>query len=98
MQKKKNNQYKILLQEVALRDGSQADKSITFEFENHDNIMQLLDKAKEQSWFEKPSDQIEMVLGIKLFSEVMLRHRKAPLFNDFFPAFQDFMQQLKDKE
>lgn len=94
---KKGNQYKLLLQELALRDGSAAGRSIAFEFSNHDDIMALLDKAQREGWFEEPADNVELVLGIKLFGEVMLRQRKHPLFADFFPAFRDFMRQLKDQ-
>lgn len=96
-QKPKGNRYDLRLRELALRDGGEASKWIEFEFENHDDIMALLDKAQQEGWFDKPSDSVELVLGIKLFAEVMLRQRKHPLFVDFFPAFVDFMRLLKGK-
>lgn len=34
-------------------------------------------------------------LGLKLFSEVMLKNRKDPLFEEITPAFGAFMKKLK---
>ncbi|WP_293946896.1 MULTISPECIES: DUF3861 domain-containing protein [unclassified Sphingobacterium] len=92
---KKNNKYKIHLQELGLKDGSQEQRSIKFEFENHDNILSLIEKTKDSGRFENKSDNIEFIVGLKLFSEVMLRNKDNPLFKEFLPAFKDFMKELK---
>jgi hypothetical protein len=36
-------------------------------------------------------------IGLKLFSEVMLKNRNHPLFEEFLPAFGVFMKKLKGK-
>jgi hypothetical protein len=36
-------------------------------------------------------------LGLKLFSEVIIRNRHNPLFEDFAPSFKEFMKKLKEK-
>jgi len=35
------------------------------------------------------------IVGLKLFSEVMLAERKHPLFSEFGPQFKLFMKKLK---
>lgn len=37
-------------------------------------------------------------IGLKLFSEVMLENKDHPLFEDFKPAFVQFMKKLKSKK
>ena len=39
---KKNNKYSINLKELALKDESVAEKNLEFEFENHDNIFNII--------------------------------------------------------
>ena len=97
MAEKKNNRYKILLQEIELKDGTQPEKSIEFEFENHDNILSLIEITKDSDRFENKSDNTEFIVGLKLFSEVMLRNRSNPLFEDFAPSFKAFMNKLKGR-
>lgn len=93
----KNNKYKITLQEIELRDGNEANKSLEFEFENHDNILNLIEKVQEKGMFENKDENTQFVLGLKLFSEIMMTHRNSPLFEGFLPAFGEFMKKLKNK-
>ena len=97
MSEKKNNRYKILLHEIELKDGTQTGKSIEFEFENHDNIFSLIEMTKDSDRFENKTDNTEFILGLKLFSEVMIRNRNNPLFEDFAPSFKEFMKKLKGR-
>lgn len=95
MNTKKSNRYKILLQELELKDGTQSGKSIEFEFTNHDDIFSILEATKDSFGFENKTDNQEFVVGLKLFSEVMLRNKKHLLFKEFFPHFVQFMSELK---
>lgn len=72
---KRNNTYKILLKEVTLKDGVAGSKSLSFEFENHDNIFNIISAIQEMHVFEDDSQAVEFALGIKLFSEVMLKNK-----------------------
>lgn len=92
---KKNNTYKIILEEVALKDTSQSGKKIAFSFENHDNIFEIIDKIEAKNLFNSKYHDIEFAVGLKLFSEVLLRHNKHPLFEELKPAFAQFMKKLK---
>ncbi|SES03302.1 DUF3861 domain-containing protein [Pedobacter rhizosphaerae] len=95
---KKNNHYSIKLSEIELKDGTSSDRSITFEFDNHDNILDLIEQVKTKGLFESPEETTEFIVGLKLFSEVMLRNREHPLFEEFRPAFGEFMKKLKGKK
>ncbi|HIB38306.1 DUF3861 domain-containing protein [Mesonia sp.] len=93
---KKNNQYQLTLEQVSLKDESlKQEQPISFEFENHDEIFQVIEKVEEKQLFENKNDSKELVLGLKLFTEVMLRHRKHPLFEEIAPEIAKFMKKLK---
>lgn len=94
---KRSNKYIINLKEVELKDGSKSGESIEFEFENHDNILEIIKKIQERNLFNDNNQSIEFSVGLKLFSEVLIRNRNNPLFEDFAPAFKEFMQKLKGK-
>jgi len=92
---KRNNKYKIVLQEVELKDGVSGERKVDFEFENHDNIFDIMDKIMERNLFEDKGQSLEFSLGIKLFGEVMLKNKDNPLFEELKPAFMQFMKKLK---
>ena len=85
-----------MLQEIELKDGTQTGKSIEFDCENHDNIFSLIEMTKDSDRFENKTDNTEFILGLKLFSEVVIRNRNNPLFEDFVPSFKEFMKKLKE--
>lgn len=95
MADKKNNKYKVRLQEIQLKDGTTPGASIEFEFENHDNIFNLIEQTKDSQWFEDKSQNTEFIVGLKLLGEVIIRNRKNPLFEELSPAFGQFMKKLK---
>ncbi|MDN5627606.1 protein of unknown function [Epilithonimonas bovis DSM 19482] len=93
---KKNNYYKIHLEELSLKNSAEVLKSIDFEFVNHDDLFKIIEVLKSKNLFGNENDATEFALGIKLFSEVMLRHRDHPLFEELKPAFGEFMKKLKN--
>lgn len=93
---KKFNQYQLTLTEINLKNQSEEKQSLTFEFENHDDIFSILNRTKETQGFKNANDEMEFFIGLKLFSEVMLRNKKNPLFVDFFPHFIDLMNKIKE--
>ncbi|WP_367754106.1 DUF3861 domain-containing protein [Flavobacterium sp. WC2430] len=97
MLNKRNNKYKISLQEIELKEGTSSGKTVEFEFENHDNILSLIEMTKDSDRFENKAENVEFIVGLKLFSEVLLRNRYNPLFEDFAPAFKEFINKLKGK-
>ena len=91
---KKNNKYRLTLDEITLKDNRNPTGNLQFEFENHDDILSILDKIKQKNIFDENTNK-EFAVGLKLFSEVLLKNRKHELFEDFFPHFSDFMKKLK---
>lgn len=92
---KKFNTYQIHLKEKALKNGTSSGKALEFQFENHDDIMQLVELVKDKNLFKEQSDNIEFLVGLKLFSEVMLRNRKHEMFEEFKSEFGAFMKKFK---
>lgn len=92
-----NNQYHILLTEVEKKDGTKSGKQMDFSFENHDDIFHLLEGAQDKTWFDNPKTNIEFVMGLKLFGEVMIKNRQNSLFAEVMPAFTQMMKKLKAK-
>lgn len=70
---------------------------LSLEFENHDDIFTIIKMQEEMNLFGDKGQAIEFAIGLKLFSEVMLKNRDNLLFEDLIPAFRDFMKKLKSK-
>jgi hypothetical protein len=95
---KRANKYKLTLEQVSLmNEETILSEPLSLEFENHDEIFQIIEKIKAKQLFEEESQSTEFAIGLKLFSEVMLKNRKHPLFEEFFPAFGEFMKKLKSQ-
>ncbi|PKA96715.1 uncharacterized protein DUF3861 [Flavobacteriaceae bacterium MAR_2009_75] len=97
--KKKSNKYKLKLELLELlRPDDSIYEPIEFEFGNHDNIFIIIERMKQRDRFKTEQDSVEFAIGLKLFSEVMLKNKDNPLFEDFRPAFGAMMKKLKSKE
>lgn len=95
---KRANKYKLTLEQVSLmNEETILSEPLSLEFENHDEIFQIIEKIKAKQLFEEENQSTEFAIGLKMFSEVMLKNRKHPLFEDFFPAFGEFMKKLKSQ-
>ncbi|MFP9114744.1 DUF3861 domain-containing protein [Flavobacterium sp. RHBU_3] len=92
---KRNNKYKILVEEIELKDGSSTGKNLQVEIVNHDDLFQIIEMAKSKNIFPDEKQATEFALGLKLFTEVVLRNTENPLFDDLKPAIGAFMQKLK---
>jgi hypothetical protein len=93
---KKVNKYKLRLDLLELlRPDDKVYTPIELEFGNHDNIFAIIEKMKERNRFKTEQDSVEFAIGLKLFSEVMLKNKDNPLFEDFRPAFGNMMKKLK---
>ncbi len=71
-------------------------QQIAFEFENHDDLFKIIEIAKSKKLFETENHSIEFALGIKLFTEVVLKNKENPLFKEFKPAITESMKKLKE--
>lgn len=91
----KYNHYKVTLEHTYSPKDEKLQESVNVEFDNHDNIFSIIEKLQERNLFNDKNQETEFAIGLKMFSEVMLRNKENPLFEEFFPAFRDFMKKLK---
>ncbi len=66
------------------------------EFDNHDEIFFIMERIQNKNLFQNKQQAAEFAIGLKMFSEVMLKNRSLPLFEEFAPAFRNFMKKLKE--
>lgn len=94
---KRSNKYHLELKELSLKDGSDGTKTLGFNFENHDDLFQILDVIKSKNVFSNEQTANEFALGLKLFTEVMLKNKQHSLFEELRPAIMEFMKKLKSQ-
>jgi len=91
----KYNQYKITLEHTYNPKSEELQQPIVVEFDNHDNIFNIIKVMQERDLFNDINQSAEFAIGLKMFSEVMLCNKDNALFEEFLPAFKDFMKKLK---
>jgi hypothetical protein len=93
---KRANTYRLTLALQTLASGEAAPpRALELTFDNHDELFTIIDRLRQQDPFGDPAQATEFAIGLKLFSEVMLKNRSHPLFEEFWPAFRLFMAKLK---
>ena len=93
---KRAHHYRLRLEHLAAAAPNQPTHApLEIEFDNHDDILQIVDRLEARQLFTTPGQATEFAIGLKLFSEVMLKNREHPLFAEFRPAFSEFMKKLK---
>ena len=93
---KRAHHYRLRLEHLAPAAPEQpTHEPLTVEFDNHDDIFQIIDRLEGRQIFATPGQATEFAIGLKLFGEVMLKNREHPLFAELRPAFSEFMKRLK---
>jgi len=92
---KKENRYHLRLEQIAAKTATFEPASLELEFSNHDDILHIVRLMQAKPIFTDPDEAAQFAVGLKLFSEVMLKHRTHPLFEELGPAFGAFMKKLK---
>jgi hypothetical protein len=93
---KRTYKYHLRLEHVAgIQPDSPQHEPLELSFENHDDIFNIVERLQARNLFAEPDQSTEFAIGLKLFSEVMLKNRQHPLFEELAPAFKAFMQRLK---
>ncbi|MFS8146477.1 DUF3861 domain-containing protein [Rhizobium sp. BR 249] len=86
--------YRITVERLEGDVPSAADKALVFEATNHDDLFKVLSMMREKQML--PWDETaEFTIGLKLFTEVLLRHRSDTPFKKLFPHIGSFMKSLK---
>jgi hypothetical protein len=93
---KKTNRYQLTLQSQQYANGDvEPKKQLEFMFDNHDEVFAIIERIREKDPFGNKEQATEFALGLKLFSEVLIKNRNHPLFEELAPAFGSFMKRLK---
>lgn len=75
-------------------DATNTATPLVFETSNHDEVLGIVDRIRAKAIV--PDDEAaSFAIGLKLFTETMLRHRKHPLFAELQPHIGTFMKTLK---
>lgn len=67
---------------------------LTFPVSNHDDLFKILDLVRRTDVVPS-AEATEFVIGLKLFTEVLIRHRNGPPFQELWPHMGAFMKALK---
>ncbi len=87
--------YRITVEPLEGPKGERIEQvPLVFEAVNHDEILALVERRCERGDFDRETTAALMV-GLKLFSEVMLQNKDKPLFSPLMPHFREFMKRLK---
>ncbi|AIY42827.1 hypothetical protein LT85_3669 [Collimonas arenae] len=91
----REHRYRITLEHLATpKQGEPTHAAINFEAGNHDDLFAIIDKVRSKGQFDADT-AASLPLGLKLFTEVMLKNRSNPLFAEINQPMRDFIGKLK---
>ncbi|GLS91184.1 hypothetical protein GCM10007916_22530 [Psychromonas marina] len=89
---KSENNYRVTIEQVNASDNG---KTLQFEFEDREDLFNVVENLKKGSGLEAPI-ATRVAVALRLLGPVMMKNRKHALFIDFMPHFKVFMQHLKN--
>lgn len=91
----REHRYRITLEHLAApKQGEPTHAAIHFESGNHDDLFAIIGKVRARGQFDDDT-AASLALGLKLFTEVMLKNRSDPLFAEIQQPMREFIQTLK---
>lgn len=91
----KTHRYRITVEHVAAPDGQPVDtRPLVFETGHQDDLFGMVDRMRSRGDIA-PEEAAPLALGLKLFTEVALMHRREPLFEGVMEAVGAFIGRLK---
>lgn len=91
----KQHRYRVTLEYLADANGNpQQCEPLVFEVGNHDEIFGIVERVRSCEVLDAQATAA-LVVGQKLFGEVMLENRSNPLFADLRPHFLAYIKKLK---
>lgn len=85
--------YRLSLEALG-DDAAPPGETLTFRVTNHDDLFQILSRIRAGTAVPE-AEAAEFTVGLKLFGEILLRHRGEPPFAELFPHFGAFVRKLK---
>ena len=89
------HRFRITVEPVSEEDSSQ--EALHFEVPNHDDILAIV--SRRPSRFGLAEDETKaMMVGLKLLSEIVLKHRTREPFSGLRPALREFTLRVKGEQ
>jgi hypothetical protein len=76
-------------------EGAKTATDLGFSFESHDDLNQIVERARGKALFGNEDETKAFCVGLKVLGGVLLQHRDEALFKEFAGAFGAFMKTLK---
>ena len=91
--KKRTHTYRITVEELGEAENTL--QTLELSLEDREDLFKAVENIKAGSGLA-PEQATKMAVALRLIGPLMMKDRKHPLFESFFPHFKTFMQQLKD--
>lgn len=93
----REHHYRITLEHAATASAAQVlHAPLQFEAANHDDLFVIVDKLRSKQQFDADTSAA-LAVGLKLFTDVMMKNRKHPLFEEIGQPLRDFIGKLKSQ-
>ena len=93
----KGHLYRVTLEHLEDPKGNPMQREpLVFEVRNHDDLPDIVERIKAKGLFDA-AEATSFAIGLKMFREVMLHHRKDDLFAALDPHMSEFMKELKKR-
>lgn len=91
------HRYRITMEYLGGKHaGPELHAPLSFEVGNHDDLFSIIAKTRQAQAFDADTSAA-LALGMKLFSEVMLQHKKDPMFAPMLAAYLDYIKVFKQR-
>lgn len=91
------HQHRITLEYLGGKHaGPDLHQPLVFTADNHDDLFEIIKKVQAAGIFDRETSAA-LALGMKLFSEVMLKHKKDPMFEPMLAAYRDYISVFKQR-
>ena len=92
----KGYQYQVAVDYQQDKDGNLKNETRQFHVVNHDDIFKIIRLMEQREGFT-PEMAEQFVIGLKLFTEVMMENPKKPLFRELKQHVGEMMKLIKQK-
>ncbi|MEQ6290598.1 DUF3861 domain-containing protein [Vogesella sp. GCM10023246] len=92
---KREHRYRVTLEHLSSPKADAAlHPPLSFETGNHDDVFSIIERSRAKGVFDADT-AASLALGLKLFSEVMLKHRDHPVFAELHEPMRAFIGRFK---
>ena len=90
--------YRVTVEQIADGKGQAVDgQTLVFEAACHDELIGIVDRVRAKRVVADADAAAAMMVGLKLFGEVVIAERKDPMFAEVHGALGHFIRALKER-